>query len=126
MAYDPKRPRPAAQSDEPAPVDALLDASETDEQAVVEEAVIEELTDASETVDLTDPVVLGGSPPDAGSNGSTTSRTAQRQAPEVPVAPAPETGTTNRAVLAAALGGTALVGFLVILWCRRRGANSST
>lgn len=94
-AYDPKRPRPAQLSDDPAPVDALLE--HTGEVPVV------------------DPVTE----PPVSTNGS--------RPAEVPVAPAPEVGTANRAVLYASLGVGALLTVLLIVLRRRarRAAGTS-
>jgi hypothetical protein len=98
-AYDPKRPRPAELSDDPAPVDALLEPT----------AVPATPTDA----------------PAAAPEPASTGRAAHAGA-EVPVAPAPEVGTTNRAVLVAAAGVSAvLVAVLVVLRLRSRGSKGS-
>jgi hypothetical protein len=149
MAYDPKRPRPRTDADEPAPVDALLgddagaDPAEsapapTEPGRAAEPPAVEEPTEVVEAAeaaeadqpdapveapDEAEPVepaaVLGRAVPGAASNGS-----GARSAPDVPVAPAPEEGTTNRAVLAAAIGGVlvALLGWLV--WHRRRSGTN--
>jgi hypothetical protein len=158
MAYDPKRPRPRADADEPAPVEALLDpqevpvASEAPEDAKVSDAdptatdptapeptapepeptdtavtepaasepTVIEPDEAPGEPDVAEPAaVLGRQVPGASSNGSGT-----RSAPDVPVAPAPEEGTTNRAVLAAAIGGAVLAVLVWLLWHRRRAGGN--
>lgn len=99
-SYDPKRPRPSAgETEEPAPVEALLSPGpETPEPASADDAAVE--------VDLR--VVA--------SNGS-----APKAARDVPVAPAPEQGTANRAILAAAAGSAVVLALVVVvLWRRRR------
>jgi cytoskeletal protein RodZ len=99
-AYDPKRPRPAELSDDPAPVDALLEPTAVPAAPAVAPAA------APEPVD--------------------TGRVAHAAA-EVPVAPAPEVGTTNRAVLFAAAGVSAVVvAVLVVLRLRSRGSKGSS
>jgi hypothetical protein len=100
-AYDPKRPRPSTHDEEePAPVEALLDPEP--ELAVEPEAAAE--PEAVE-VDLRVPSSNGSGP---------------KVASEVPVAAAPEEGTANRAVVAAALGAAGLVALLVAILLRRR------
>lgn len=139
MAYDPKRPRPKAESDEPAPVEALLDADDAepssllaDPAAFADPEVIAELEDLVEAEDAVEPVelvVLGRGMNGAASNGSAAISAASngsgsRLAPEVPVAPAPETGTTNRAVLAAVLAGSLLAVLTFVVLRRRRRDRS--
>lgn len=117
-AYDPKRPRPAQLSDGPAPVDALIDAPDTAPDA--ESDTTSDTTSDTEAtsvppaeprvIDPPEPVVVhsptrGGAPA------------------EVPVAPAPEVGTANRAVLYASIGvAAALAVIAVVLRLRSRRA----
>ena len=109
-AYDPKRPRPSRPSDEPAPVEALLEPASPAEAA--------EPSDGAEAESRSTAGSRNGSGPPARPAGS---------AQEVPVAPAPEVGTTNRAVLYASLGVAALVAVvLVVLRVRSRRADGST
>lgn len=97
--YDPKRPRPAQSEDEPAPVEALLEPQAD-----------------------TPPVTTNGSADPARSP----QRVPAPHVTEVPVAPAPEVGTTNRAVLYAALGVAGLLSALVVvLRLRSRRARST-
>ena len=98
-AYDPKRPRPAELRDDPAPVDALL------------EPTAPAPTPAPEVLPEPEPTVVAVP---ASANGT-----------EVPVAPAPEVGTANRAVLYAALGLGALV-TVVLLVLRRRSRRGDS
>lgn len=115
--YDPKRPRPsAAADDDPPPVDALLEPA-ADESGTPgepppspspspsQDAPGEEIPDDAVEVDLRA----------ASSNGSSA-----RASHEVPVAPAPEEGTTNRAVLVAAVSGVTLVVLVLAVLLRRR------
>lgn len=110
-AYDPKRPRPSRPADEPAPVEALLEPT-----APAESPSTAESDSAAESRST------------AGSrNGSGPSARPAAPVQEVPVAPAPEVGTTNRAVLYAALGVAALLAaLLVVLRLRSRRADGST
>ena len=102
-AYDPKRPRPAHSSDEPAPVDALLEPAGAAEPAA---ATVPEESSSR--------------------NGSTRGRHGG-SVQEVPVAPAPEVGTTNRAVLYASIGVAAVVAaVLVVLRIRSRRAPGAS
>lgn len=108
-AYDPKRPRPAELRDEPAPVDALLEPAAPTPPAA---PATPESPPLSASPSVTDPPaveVIGSGP-----NGT-----------EVPVAPAPEVGTANRAVLYAALGVGAVAAVVLLLLRRRsrRGAG---
>lgn len=108
--YDPKRPRPGAGDDEPAPVEALLPPAPETADKVADEV-------ADEVVAGSDHVVGSNG---ASANGSSVNGTAPRPVSDVPVAPAPEEGTANRAVLAAVLGGLAVVAVLVAVLRRRR------
>jgi len=102
-AYDPKRPRPSRPADEPAPVEALL-----------------EPAPSTEPEDATEPAAAAESQTTAGSrNGSGPAARPAVPAQEVPVAPAPEVGTTNRAVLYASIGVAALVTALLVVLRRR-------
>jgi hypothetical protein len=114
-AYDPKRPRPSRPSDEPAPVEALLEAVEPDAPAATPDAP-EPTADADAESRST-----------AGSrNGSGPAARPSPSAQEVPIAPAPEVGTTNRAVLYASLGVAALLtAVLIALRLRARRAAGS-
>ena len=100
-AYDPKRPRPAQLAEDAAPVDALLEPTAP-------------------------PAVRSDPPPSPGTRAEPTVVT-EPEPVVVPVAPAPEVGTTNRAVLYASLGvGALLVALLVVLRVRaRRAAGGS-
>jgi hypothetical protein len=108
-AYDPKRPRPAESFDAPAPVDALLDSTIADSDVPV--------------VDVRGPSPELRGP---GNNGHVRHAGVVPEAPagqtsEVPVAPAPQVGTVNRAVLVASITvSVALVALLVWLGFRRR------
>ncbi|CAN5676017.1 hypothetical protein BH10ACT3_BH10ACT3_02060 [soil metagenome] len=129
MAYDPKRPRPASGSEDPPPVDALL--------GPTDDATSDEPTGEIEAIDVRDPGSPAPEPtapeptapepmaPEAATldrphSGSGSNGYGPRTSPEVPVAPAPEEGTANRAVLAAVFGGSALFVLLLVLWRRRR------
>lgn len=122
-AYDPKRPRPSTgSSEEPAPVDALLDPSPS--------------TGSTQAVRIDEPPPADGSgsagePESAGketvevdlrdpsSNGPTNPN--HVVGPEVPVAAAPDEGTANRAVMIAALTAAGVFALIVaILLLRRR------
>ena len=98
MAYDPKRPRPAASTSETAPVDALL---------------------ASVGADETAPKVEDAPKVEAAPNGPK-----PQQASEVPVAAAPEEGTANRAVLLAVAGASLAVAAVLIILSRSRRRSS--
>ena len=103
--YDPKRPRPStAAEDDPAPVEALLEPTEVVEDVAEQPSADADVVDGAVEVDLRE----------ASTNGSS------RSTHEVPVAPAPEEGTANRAVLVAAFSGVALVVVVLGLWFRRR------
>lgn len=107
-AYDPKRPRPAQLTEDAAPVDALLEPTVVPEPepAVVPSAPVPDVAPAPED----GPVADAGARPG-----------------EVPVAPAPEVGTTNRAVLYASIGVAALVtALLVVLRIRSRRASGGS
>lgn len=108
-AYDPKRPRPAQLSDDPAPVDALLEPTAPTSTPATERAADVPAPDAP-------PVVVTAGADRASANGA-----------DVPVAPAPEVGTANRAVLYAALGVGSLVAVVLVLLRRRarRGGGAS-
>lgn len=106
-AYDPKRPRPAELRDDPAPVDALLEPMAPAPTPAPEVAP----TPAPEVLPEPEPTVVAVP---ASANGT-----------EVPVAPAPEVGTANRAVLYAALGLGALV-TVVLLVLRRRSRRGDS
>ena len=104
MAYDPKRPRPAASTSETAPVDALLASVGADETAPkVEDA----------------PKVEAAPKVDAAPSGPK-----PQQASEVPVAAAPEEGTANRAVLLAVAGASLAVAAVLIILSRSRRRSS--
>lgn len=107
-AYDPKRPRPARPADEPAPVEALLEPTTPES--------------AEESLGTAESRSTAGS-----RNGSGPSARPVAPVQEVPVAPAPEVGTTNRAVLYASLGVAALLAaLLVVLRLRARRSDGST
>jgi hypothetical protein len=179
-AYDPKRPRPGGDAEEPPPVEALLDpepATEDDVELVVVETVTEEVLVDEESgeivgeVVITDDVLLDEATGevlaeeitieeievdpetgdvtvettvvqavaeeiDQGDEAAERDRTADalevdlrdaspngsaaRFGSEVPVAPAPEEGTANRAVLIAGLGAAGLVALVLAILLRRR------
>jgi hypothetical protein len=110
-AYDPKRPRPSGGgSEEPAPVDALLDPSPG--------------TGSTETVKVDDPAPADSEAievdlRDAASHGAPSPE--QVVGSDVPVAAAPDEGTANRAVMVAALTAAGLLALVVaVLLLRRR------
>jgi hypothetical protein len=108
-SYDPKRPRPsAATADDVAPIEAILDPTPAEVATVdvEEEAPIG-------TPDEVDLRVEPGprSPASVQQTGGS----------EVPVAPAPEENTANRAVVAAVLVGVAAILALIFVMRRRRG-----
>lgn len=124
--YDPKRPRPSAgETEEPAPVEAMLSPEPVQLETAPPEPASPEPVSA-------EPVSPGnsGTPDEAevevdlrvvASNGS-----ASKAPREVPVAPAPEQGTANRALLAAAAGSAAVLALVVaVLWRRRRRSRSA-
>ena len=156
-AYDPKRPRPSAStpSDDPAPVEALLDPGPTpvdappvdtapvDTSPITEPAAATEAAavasaqpvesqpiDESPTVEAaSEPAVTddhGESSPDTvpgvrlNGSASTTPPAASPTPSEVPVAPAPETGTANRAVVIAGVVSSLVALLVVVLLLRRR------
>jgi hypothetical protein len=140
MPYDPKRPRPSVDDDAPAPVEALLDtgahpvvtvpdpavpdrvevvADEIEVEVVPEpvevvaddmevEVVPDRVDDAVEDVEVVPPEVPGHRPQPVATAGS-----------DVPVVPAPEDSTANRAVMFAALAA-AVVSLVALLLLRRR------
>jgi hypothetical protein len=114
-AYDPKRPRPADLIDAPAPVDSLLDRADSSPGPPVVDVtgpMPEPLDDAAD-----ERVTLGTEPEPVHLAG---------RSPEVPVAPAPQVGTANRAVLVASVGvSTAVLAVLVWLRLRRRASRSA-
>jgi hypothetical protein len=113
-AYDPKRPRPSRPADEPAPVEALL------EPAAPTAPTPTPTTSAAPTSDAESRSTAGSR------NGSGPAARPTSSSQEVPVAPAPEVGTTNRAVLYASLSVAALVAtLLVVLRLRARRAEGS-
>lgn len=133
--YDPRRPRPARPDEsDAAPIEALLgavepsaaepEAAEPDRGATepdvgaVDDAPVGELAaEALEpAVDLraARPVSTG---PTANGSGPTGARPAVS---DVPIAPAPDEGTANRAVLAAGIVASAVLAVLVVLLLRRR------
>jgi len=135
-AYDPKRPRPSAgSSEDPAPVDTLLDPSPTTgatEQVRVAEPVLSEVpVEDTAEVPVEDPAEVPAVPVPAGEDtvevdlrdsplAAATSAN-PRVGSEVPVAAAPDEGTANRAVLIAALSATGVVAVVAaILLLRRR------
>ena len=117
MAYDPKRPRPAASPNETAPVDALLASLGADEPAPKAEPApqVEAPKKATPKAESAQAAVQ--------SNGLKPNGLKPQQASEVPVAAAPEEGTANRAVLLAVAGATLAVAAVLITWTRRRAAS---
>lgn len=126
-AYDPKRPRPSSTSDpdEPPPVDALLEPA-PDTPAPEAAADAPPAEDAGPGADAPEPDARDPEQVDevdlrtAASTSGNGSRPAPKRVTEVPIAPAPEEGTANRAVLIAALVSTTAVAVLVALLLRRR------
>jgi hypothetical protein len=135
-AYDPKRPRPVVDRDEPAPVDALIDATPTAEVPVVEPdpdpVVLED--ESVEDVAVDEPAddvpahdVAGDEPVDDEPDERPTTPVGSvvadppRPGSDVPVAEPPEGTTANRAVMFVMFGAAAatLVALLVF-WRRRR------
>lgn len=123
-SYDPKRPRPgSAATDDVAPIDALLDAPATDPVGTdaaepTDTDAVAELTDAAEPDAVVDEVDLREASP-----GQPPSSTPAREVvgSEVPVAPAPEGDTMNRAVLlAVVLVATAVAAVIAAIVRRRR------
>lgn len=121
--YDPKRPRPRADDDEPAPVEALIAADAPpvaqvgDPGSSDDSGADADVADADEAdADEAGPVVdLRPSPGverhlHPVPNGSS----------EVPVADRPVEPTTNRAVALVALLGAVAVGVAVVVVVRRR------
>ncbi len=117
-SYDPKRPRPGAgEPEEPAPVEALLSPEPLQSSGPLESgepsdqpALHEERGADDVEVDLRTVVANGSGP---------------RVARDVPVAPAPEQGTANRALLtAAAVAGAAALMLVVATLLRRRRRRS--
>jgi hypothetical protein len=124
--YDPKRPRPTAASEDPPPVEALLEPPTSEVPAVVPSATEGQPEGPG-------PSGSGDTPPrpsepdapsepavevdlrEPSTNGST-----GRAHHEVPVAPAPEEGTANRAVLVAALSGVLALVAVLVVWRRHR------
>jgi LPXTG-motif cell wall-anchored protein len=104
--YDPKRPRPsgAGDPDDEPPIEALL--------GPVGARAGEDRPEPE--VDLRADAARRGNGSAASPNG------ASRPTSDVPVAPAPSTGTANRAVLAAAVGAAAIVGIVLLVLRRRR------
>lgn len=147
-AYDPKRPRPSASTptDDPAPVEALLDpvgAELADEAPDGADSSTDGTTDTvpgedrsprDSTIDDDDehPPAEPAVVPGIMLNGSVVSETSSsigppsgaavpgRTASEVPVAPAPASGTANRAVLIAAVVSSIVAALVVVLLARRR------
>ncbi len=139
-AYDPKRPRPSASTpaDDPAPVEALLDPAPADpapadptpapvepardEPAPAEAASPEAGPLETEPEDEAAPAAETSAEPAVTSgialNGS--SGAASRTPSDVPVAPAPQTGTANRAVVIAAAVSAIVALLVVVLLARRR------
>lgn len=133
--YDPKRPRPADADDldGPVPVDGLLDpvavpgateVSGTDGPDPVEpigdvEVAPPSVTvDDGETVDEVDEVDLRE--PATSPNGRSAAGVRVVPDSQVPVAPAPDGGTANRAVVVAGLVAAAVGVTVVVVVARRR------
>jgi LPXTG-motif cell wall-anchored protein len=98
--YDPKRPRPVVDRDEPAPVEALIEPAGAPPEVVV--------PPAPRVVEPAAPTVV---------------EPAERPFPptlsDTPIAPAPPEGTANRAVMFV-MAGAAAVSLLALLVLRRR------
>ena len=135
MPYDPKRPRPVVDRDEPAPVDALIETVVPDPvepgPAPIE-AAPDESAPGPETVESApdpvvvtpDPVVVSAEPepedaPDATARPEPIAVRPPTTSSDVPVAPAPVAPTANRAVMFV-MFGAGLVTLLVLILLRRR------
>lgn len=108
--YDPKRPRPTLGDDEVAPVEALIESVPVDPSDSVEETPSPaELVEEAPADDAPAPAAEEAASAGPGDEGAGT------HVSDVPVMPPPEEGTANRAVLAAAGIGTALIVAIAIL-----------
>ena len=149
-AYDPKRPRPSASTpaDDPAPVEALRDPAPADpapadptpapvEPARDEPAPAEAASPEAASPEAASPEAgpLETEPEDEAAPAAETSAepavtsgialngssgAASRTPSDVPVAPAPQTGTANRAVVIAAAVSAIVALLVVVLLARRR------
>ncbi|MEI7888034.1 MAG: hypothetical protein WCJ04_11625 [Actinomycetes bacterium] len=122
MAYDPKRPRPAASPNETAPVDALLASLGADEPAPKAEPA-PQVEAPKKATPKAESAKAESAQAAVQSNGLKPNGLKPQQASEVPVAAAPEEGTANRAVLLAVAGATLAVAAVLITWTRRRAAS---
>ncbi len=117
-SYDPKRPRPSATADDIAPIEAILDPSATDAtppDAIDDASDVEPIEPIEEVEEVEEVDLRVG--PGAGSPEPLL----QAGGSEVPIAPAPEENTANRAVLAAVLVGVAALVAVIVVVRRRRG-----
>lgn len=134
--YDPKRPRPSAgETEEPAPVEAML----SPEPVQLETAPPEPASPEPVSAEPVSPEPVSAEPVSPGNSGTpdeaevevdlrvvASNGSASKAPREVPVAPAPEQGTANRALLAAAAGSAAVLALVVaVLWRRRRRSRSA-
>lgn len=118
-SYDPKRPRPAAATtDDLAPIEAILDPGSagtrpTDQAVEADDAAeVDPVEEPDETVEVDLRIDPGPDAPEP---------LLQAGGSEVPVAPAPEENTANRAVVAAALVVVAALVAVFLVVRRRRG-----
>lgn len=128
--YDPKRPRPSVPEDQPAPVEALLDEA----PPLPSDTSPDDDPSATTTIDVREPatgrVAMTSSSTAAEASTAPAASSAARSAPatpsggtgsEVSVAPAPEEGTANRALLVAGIvAALGAVVALVLILRRRR------
>ena len=133
-AYDPKRPRPRADGEEPAPVEALLDPDPAEPVAVAEPAEVRyvvELEDPDPAPDDAAPVepaadsAAGAVDEPAGAGTTSTPSATDRPdlrlaGSDVPVAEPPPEPTANRAVVVVGAVGAGLLTLLVLLLLLRR------
>lgn len=114
----------AAEATQDRPVDVPSADEPTDAPRVTDEPLVEEPA----AVEADDPAPEPGEVPGIALNGSATRTSVAatgpavsgRTASEVPVAPAPASGTANRAVLIAAAVSSIVAALVVVLLARRR------
>lgn len=114
----------AAEATQDRPVDVPSADEPTDAPRVTDEPLVEEPA----AVEADDPAPEPGEVPGIALNGSATPTSVAatgpavsgRTASEVPVAPAPASGTANRAVLIAAAVSSIVAALVVVLLARRR------
>ncbi len=123
MPYDPKRPRPVVDRDEPAPVDALIESVEAPPEGLPVVAAPDPVDAAPDPVVVAaDPVVVAAEPeeaPDAAVPAEPVTARTPTTSSDVPIAPAPVAPTANRAVMFV-MFGAGIVTLLVLILLRRR------